>query len=42
LACVQAPEAGPSKPTAANKHPDGSDNPQGRAKNRRVSITFNT
>jgi outer membrane protein OmpA-like peptidoglycan-associated protein len=33
---------GATKPVAANKHPDGSDNPTGRAKNRRVSIAIST
>jgi outer membrane protein OmpA-like peptidoglycan-associated protein len=33
---------GASKPVAANKNPDGSDNPKGRAKNRRVSVVFTT
>jgi outer membrane protein OmpA-like peptidoglycan-associated protein len=31
---------GESDPVAANTRPDGSDNPKGRAKNRRVTITF--
>lgn len=30
---------GKSKPIAPNTNPDGSDNPEGRAKNRRVEIT---
>ena len=30
---------GESKPIAANENPDGSDNPEGRAKNRRTEIT---
>ncbi len=29
---------GESKPVAPNQNPDGSDNPEGRAKNRRVEI----
>lgn len=32
---------GAKKPVAANTHPDGSDNPEGRAKNRRVEIIVN-
>jgi len=31
---------GPAKPVAPNKHPDGSDDPDGRQKNRRVEITI--
>jgi outer membrane protein OmpA-like peptidoglycan-associated protein len=31
---------GASNPRAPNIHPDGSDNPQGRARNRRVEIVF--
>ena len=31
---------GASKPVAPNKKPDGSDNPEGRQKNRRVEITI--
>jgi outer membrane protein OmpA-like peptidoglycan-associated protein len=31
---------GEADPVAANTRPDGSDNPKGRAKNRRVTITF--
>jgi OmpA-OmpF porin, OOP family len=31
---------GETQPFAANTNPDGSDNPRGRAKNRRVTITF--
>jgi outer membrane protein OmpA-like peptidoglycan-associated protein len=31
---------GETKPVAPNANPDGSDNPQGRQKNRRVSITL--
>jgi outer membrane protein OmpA-like peptidoglycan-associated protein len=30
---------GEEKPVAPNKNPDGSDNPEGRAQNRRVQIT---
>ena len=30
---------GETKPLAANENPDGSDNPDGRAKNRRTEIT---
>jgi outer membrane protein OmpA-like peptidoglycan-associated protein len=33
---------GESRPVAANQNQDGSDNPQGRALNRRVEITFPT
>jgi outer membrane protein OmpA-like peptidoglycan-associated protein len=33
---------GASKPVAANRNPDGSDNPKGRAKNRRVTVAFTT
>jgi outer membrane protein OmpA-like peptidoglycan-associated protein len=33
---------GETKPVASNANPDGSDNPQGRQKNRRVSITLRT
>ena len=31
---------GKTKPIAPNTNPDGSDNPEGRAKNRRVEITI--
>ena len=31
---------GKTKPVAANTNADGSDNPEGRAKNRRVEITI--
>ncbi|MEU4580366.1 OmpA family protein [Nonomuraea sp. NPDC023979] len=31
---------GESEPTAANQRPDGSDNPDGRARNRRVEISY--
>jgi outer membrane protein OmpA-like peptidoglycan-associated protein len=31
---------GPAKPVAPNTHPDGSDDPEGRQKNRRVEITI--
>jgi outer membrane protein OmpA-like peptidoglycan-associated protein len=30
---------GKANPVASNTHPDGSDNPEGRQKNRRVEIT---
>jgi outer membrane protein OmpA-like peptidoglycan-associated protein len=30
---------GEAKPVAPNTHPDGSDNPEGRQKNRRVELT---
>jgi outer membrane protein OmpA-like peptidoglycan-associated protein len=33
---------GANKPVAANTNPDGSDNPNGRAKNRRVVVAFST
>ncbi len=33
---------GKSKPVAPNTHPDGSDNPDGRAKNRRVEVIIQT
>jgi outer membrane protein OmpA-like peptidoglycan-associated protein len=33
---------GETKPVAPNKNPDGSDNPAGRQKNRRVEITITT
>jgi outer membrane protein OmpA-like peptidoglycan-associated protein len=33
---------GAAKPVAANKNPDGSDNPKGRTKNRRVTVVFST
>jgi photosystem I P700 chlorophyll a apoprotein A2 len=33
---------GETKPVAPNKKPDGSDNPEGRQKNRRVEITIRT
>ncbi len=33
---------GKSQPVAPNTNPDGSDNPQGRAKNRRVTIVMKT
>lgn len=32
---------GAKNPVAANTHPDGSDNPEGRAKNRRVEVIVN-
>jgi outer membrane protein OmpA-like peptidoglycan-associated protein len=31
---------GETQPVAPNENPDGSDNPEGRARNRRVTITF--
>lgn len=34
--------SGETKPVAANTNPDGSDNPKGRQKNRRVTITLRT
>ena len=39
---VQFASAGHGKadPVAPNNNPDGSDNPAGRAKNRRVTIAF--
>jgi outer membrane protein OmpA-like peptidoglycan-associated protein len=33
---------GETKPIASNTKPDGSDNPAGRQKNRRVEITIHT
>ena len=33
---------GAKKPIVHNTHPDGSDDPAGRAKNRRVEIRFST
>lgn len=33
---------GESEPAAPNTHPDGSDNPQGRQKNRRVELSIQT
>ncbi len=33
---------GESRPVAANENADGSDNPQGRAKNRRVEVVIDT
>lgn len=33
---------GKSRPVASNTKPDGSDNPQGRQKNRRVEIVIDT
>ncbi|MEV0589672.1 hypothetical protein [Nonomuraea sp. NPDC050310] len=32
---------GEADPVAPNALPDGGDNPKGRAKNRRVEVTFN-
>ncbi|WP_153306689.1 OmpA family protein [Desulfogranum japonicum] len=37
-ASFHAEGKGESEPVASNTHPDGSDNPEGRAKNRRVEI----
>ncbi|UOO82855.1 OmpA family protein [Uruburuella testudinis] len=37
----QTDGAGAAKPVAPNSHADGSDNPEGRAKNRRVEIVIN-
>jgi len=37
---VAVRSAGQTEPIAANTHADGSDNPDGRAKNRRVTITY--
>lgn len=37
---IQANGRGETEPIAPNQNPDGSDNPAGRAKNRRVTITF--
>lgn len=36
----QAAGKGETQPVAANKHKDGSDNPEGRARNRRVEIRY--
>ena len=36
---IKTTGSGESKPLAANENPDGSDNPDGRAKNRRTEIT---
>jgi outer membrane protein OmpA-like peptidoglycan-associated protein len=33
---------GSTKPVAANTNPDGSDNPKGRARNRRVAVAFSS
>jgi outer membrane protein OmpA-like peptidoglycan-associated protein len=33
---------GETRPVAPNTNPDGSDNPQGRQKNRRVELTLRT
>ena len=33
---------GETKPVSPNKTPDGSDNPEGRQKNRRVELTLTT
>lgn len=37
---IQVAGHGAADPVALNTNPDGSDNPAGRAKNRRVTITF--
>ena len=39
-ALMQTHGWGAAKPVAPNKHPDGSDDPEGRQKNRRVEITI--
>ncbi|MCT7957615.1 OmpA family protein [Laspinema palackyanum] len=39
---IQTQGLGKSKPIAPNTNPDGSDNPQGREKNRRVEFTIQT
>lgn len=39
-ATLEAHGRGASKPVAPNKHADGSDDPEGRQKNRRVEITI--
>jgi len=36
---LQTRGLGKTRPVAPNANPDGSDNPEGRAKNRRVEIT---
>ena len=33
---------GRTRPVAPNRNPDGSDNPEGRAQNRRVELTLST
>lgn len=33
---------GDSRPVAPDKHPDGTDNPEGRSSNRRVDVTINS
>jgi outer membrane protein OmpA-like peptidoglycan-associated protein len=33
---------GASKPIAPNRNPDGSDNPKGRQRNRRVTVAIDT
>lgn len=33
---------GDSRPVAPDTHPDGSDNPEGRSRNRRVAVTINS
>jgi OmpA-OmpF porin, OOP family len=37
---LQAQGFGDTRPVAKNTKPDGSDNPAGRKRNRRVTITF--
>jgi len=37
---IQSKGWGEAKPIALNTHKDGSDNPEGRKKNRRVEITI--
>jgi photosystem I P700 chlorophyll a apoprotein A2 len=39
---IKAYGKGENEPTAPNSHPDGSDNPEGRQKNRRVEIRIHT
>ena len=39
-ATFQSTGKGAADPVAPNTNPDGSDNPEGRARNRRVTITF--
>jgi flagellar motor protein MotB len=39
---MQARGYGKSRPIADNQYPDGSDNPDGRQRNRRVEIVVNT
>jgi outer membrane protein OmpA-like peptidoglycan-associated protein len=42
LAAVQTEGFGKRRPVASNTNPNGSDNPQGRAQNRRVEIVVDT